>query len=238
MLSDATGVPRRSSWVIRNLNCEILDSWRLSPRQDARESTERGDAWTIWLTSIYTSGSSGQPKAVAMPHRGLVNHSLAASSVYGITETDRRLQMASIGTDVFVAEIFNYLCRGAALVFGWDRGNKSVREFLQCLDDRRITISGIPSAWWSEWMAAVEESGAAPPACLRAVIIGMEKADPASFLEVEKAGRKQDPTVQRLRSDRDEPHRHDLRSRNLTVGSRLVRSHRQASRQHERLRSR
>ena len=130
---------------------------------------------------IYTSGSSGQPKAVAMPHRGLVNHSLAASSIYGITETDRRLQMASIGTDVFVAEIFNYLCRGAALVFGWDRGNKSVREFLRCLDDRRITISGIPSGWWSEWMA-LEESVAAPPACLRAVVIGMEKAGPASFL--------------------------------------------------------
>lgn len=130
---------------------------------------------------IYTSGSSGQPKAVEMPHRGLVNHSLAASSAYGISTTDRRLQFASIGADVFIAEVFNYLCRGAALVYGWDRRNKSVRDFLRYVDDRSITIVGIPSGLWSEWMAGAKHSGGAAPACLRAVIIGMEKADPAAF---------------------------------------------------------
>ena len=54
--------------------------------------------------------------------------------------------MASIGTDIFIAEVFNYLCRGAALVFGWDRRSNSVREFLRCLDDRRITITGTGSS--------------------------------------------------------------------------------------------
>jgi len=130
---------------------------------------------------VHTSGSTGRPKAVAVPHRALVNHSLAASSIYGISTTDRRLQMASVGTDVFVAEVFNYLCRGAALVFGWNRRSRSVREFLTFLGEQKITITGVPSAWWNEWMAAVEESGAPPPPCLRAVIIGMEKADPATF---------------------------------------------------------
>jgi amino acid adenylation domain-containing protein len=132
--------------------------------------------------AIYTSGSSGKPKAVVVSHRALVNHTLAASSVFDICETDRRLQFASIGTDVFVAEVFNYLCRGAALVFGWNRRNASMREFLGYLDERRITITGLPSAWWSEWVAAMEQAGMAAPQHLRAVIMGMEKADPAAFL--------------------------------------------------------
>jgi amino acid adenylation domain-containing protein len=175
--------------AIRSLKCEILsvdsctiNSWDAEPAVQARANPPTVVTPADLAYMIYTSGSSGQPKAVVMPHLGLVNHSVAASSVYGISETDRRLQLASIGSDVFIAEVFNYLCRGAALVFGWDRQNRSVREFLRCLEDRRITITGIPSAWWSEWMAAVEQSGSAPPACLRAVVIGMEKADPATFL--------------------------------------------------------
>jgi aspartate racemase len=127
---------------------------------------------------IYTSGSSGMPKAVAVPHRALVNHSRAAASVYEIAPSDRRLQMASLGADVFVAEVFNYLTCGAALVFGWDRNNPSVGDFLHHLDRAAITITGIPTGWWNEWMAAASHSGAAVPKSLRAVIIGMEKAQP------------------------------------------------------------
>jgi thioesterase domain-containing protein/acyl carrier protein len=93
--------------------------------------------------AIYTSGSSGKPKAALVAHRALVNHALAASSVYGICESDRRLQFASIGSDVLIAEIFNYLVSGATLVFGWDRQKGSVREFLQYLDERRITIASV-----------------------------------------------------------------------------------------------
>jgi amino acid adenylation domain-containing protein len=129
---------------------------------------------------IYTSGSTGTPKAVAVPHRALVNHSLAAASAYEISPTDRRLQMASLGADVYVAEVFNYLTRGAALVFGWERNNRSVRDFLSHLDRRRITITGMPAGWWNEWMAASERSRLSLPGSLRVVIMGMEKADPAA----------------------------------------------------------
>jgi amino acid adenylation domain-containing protein len=172
---------RNLGWETRTIDTRNFERSPQSAVNPPNTATPCDLAYTI-----YTSGSSGQPKAVEMPHRGLVNHSLAASSVYGISETDRRLQMASIGTDVFIAEVFNYLCRGAALVFGWDRRNRSVREFLHYIDERQITITGMPSAWWNEWMAAVEQSGAAPPKCLRAVIIGMEKAEPATFLKWKK----------------------------------------------------
>ncbi|MGD0579818.1 MAG: amino acid adenylation domain-containing protein, partial [Bryobacteraceae bacterium] len=130
--------------------------------------------------AIFTSGSTGRPKAVVITHRALVNHTLAATSVFGITNSDRRLQFASMGTDAFVAEIFNYLSCGAALVFSLDRAGASVSEFLRALRDRRITITGVPTSWGNEWVVALE-SGASLPPTLRAVIVGAERISPAAF---------------------------------------------------------
>jgi amino acid adenylation domain-containing protein len=163
--------------------CEVIivDSGDQAAGSDAAGNLPNAASPESLAYVIYTSGSTGQPKAVAMTHRGLVNHTLAAALVFGISAGDRRLQMASIGADVFIAEVFNYLSQGAALVFGWDRSSASVREFLSCLEQRRITVAGMPSAWWHEWMAAAEDSHARPPSCLRAVIIGMERADPAAL---------------------------------------------------------
>lgn len=130
--------------------------------------------------AIYTSGSTGAPKAVVALHRGLVNHTLEACALYGVTEKDRRLQFASVGTDFFIAEVFNYLSSGATLVLGWNRGG-TVRDFLRYLDEKGITITGVPSAWWHEWVAAMEHGELPAPRSLRAVIIGMEKANPTAL---------------------------------------------------------
>lgn len=130
--------------------------------------------------AIYTSGSTGRPKAVALTHRALVNHSVAAARAFGITEMDRRLQFASMGTDVFVAEVFNYLSRGATLVFCLDAAGNSLSEFLRLLESRGITITGVPATWWKEWVAALQ-SGTGLPATLRAVIVGMERVNPEAF---------------------------------------------------------
>lgn len=131
--------------------------------------------------AIYTSGSTGTPKAVVMTHRSLVNHTLAISRVFGISGADRRLQFAAIGSDVFVAEVFNYLCSGASLVFGAKRDRQSVGEFLRLLEEQRITITGVASTWWNEWVVALSSGAFGLPPSLRAVIVGMERVDPTTF---------------------------------------------------------
>lgn len=131
--------------------------------------------------AIFTSGSTGTPKAVVVTHGGLANHTFHAPAIYGIDSTDRRLQFANVASDVFVAEIFNYLTYGATLVLGWDRANTSIRDFLDFLDRRRISITGLPSAWWHEWVAAIEHGNTFRPTALRAVIAGMEKINPAAY---------------------------------------------------------
>ncbi|TDW94406.1 amino acid adenylation domain-containing protein [Kribbella pratensis] len=62
---------------------------------------------------IYTSGSSGNPKGVVVPHRGpvnLVRHYLRTR------RSLRTLQCTSFGFDVHVQEMFTTLASGAALV--------------------------------------------------------------------------------------------------------------------------
>ncbi len=131
--------------------------------------------------AIYTSGSTGKPKAVVLTHRALVNHTLAVAKVFGFMETDRRLQFASMGTDVFVAEVFNYLCCGATLVFCLNPQGNSIGEFLRLLEAQRITITGVSSTWWNEWAAALSMGRLELPPSLRAVISGMERVNPAVF---------------------------------------------------------
>lgn len=151
-----------------------LDQLSLSdqPKHNLPSLSAAGNA----AYAIYTSGSTGLPKAVVISHRSLVNHTLAAARAYDISESDRRLQFATLAADMFVAEVFNYLCHGATLVSGLHDQVVSVREFLRLLETHRITITGIPSTWWKEW------AGAALPACLRAVIVGMERVDAAAVL--------------------------------------------------------
>lgn len=170
---------------LKSSGCEVVSLDRLQGEIANQPSEDFSGIATPENASyaIYTSGSTGLPKAVVVTHRSLVNHTLAASRVYGISDADRRLQFASLGTDVFIAEVFNYLCCGATLVFGLNRNENSVREFLRFLDEQRITITGIPSTWWNEWVTAMSDDRLALPSSLRAAIIGMERVNPAAFLD-------------------------------------------------------
>jgi len=131
--------------------------------------------------AIYTSGSTGAPKAAVITHTSLVNYVLAAGRVYDISDRDRRLQFSWMGADFFVAEVFNNLSAGATLVFCLDQQGNSVTEFLRLLDEQRITITGMPSSWWHEWVRSFSTNGFTPPRSLRIVVTGMEQVNPEAL---------------------------------------------------------
>ena len=131
--------------------------------------------------AIFTSGSTGTPKGVVVTHQSLLNYLQAARQIIGFSEADRRLQFASVGADLFVAEVFNSLAWGATLVFGLSRQGTSAGDFLRFLHQARITITGIPSSWWAELVAALSDGRYTLPASLRALVAGMERVDPLVF---------------------------------------------------------
>ena len=130
--------------------------------------------------AIFTSGSTGRPKAAIVTHRGFVNYILAAAKKYDIRATDRRLQFAFMGSDVFIAEVSCCLSCGATLVLYPPDAGRTLGEFLAVLEQRRITLASIPSSWAGEWASSLEGNGKLPSA-LRTVVVGMERLQPAAF---------------------------------------------------------
>ena len=64
---------------------------------------------------IYTSGSTGQPKGVELTHRGLLNLVLWHQSAFQVGPHDRASQLAALGFDAAVWEIWPYLTAGASV---------------------------------------------------------------------------------------------------------------------------
>ncbi|MGS2805806.1 amino acid adenylation domain-containing protein [Nocardia sp. MW-W600-9] len=65
---------------------------------------------------LYTSGSTGAPKSVAMTHRGLTTLVAAVSARLGSFERARVLQVSSPGFDLFVLELMLTFTHGATAV--------------------------------------------------------------------------------------------------------------------------
>jgi amino acid adenylation domain-containing protein len=169
--------------------CEVLSLERCEPAI-ARQSGSNLDCIARpenAAYAVFTSGSTGRPKAALLTHRALANHTQAVSRVYGISCADRRLQFASIGSDMFISEIFTFLCSGATLVFCLDPAGNSIAEFLRLIETHRITIAGMPSSWWSAWVSAMESGELAIPHCLRIAIVGMERLNPAALAAFRRA---------------------------------------------------
>jgi amino acid adenylation domain-containing protein len=127
---------------------------------------------------IYTSGSTGKPKGTLIEHRSLLNFTQAASLAYGISDTDRVLQFASLSFDTSAEEIFPTLTRGATLVLRTDSMLSSAEHFLQACREFGITVLDLPTAYWHELTVDVVTDKLSLPESIRLVILGGEKALP------------------------------------------------------------
>ncbi|MDQ1815072.1 amino acid adenylation domain-containing protein [Massilia sp. CCM 9210] len=91
---------------------------------------------------VYTSGTTGLPKGVAIPHRGLANLCQWHRRAYGLTTARaevRASQSAGIGFDAAVWEIWPYLCAGASVWFVPEAERQSSRPLVQWLIGNAIT---------------------------------------------------------------------------------------------------
>jgi amino acid adenylation domain-containing protein len=94
---------------------------------------------------IYTSGSTGQPKGVEITHESLLNLVHWHQQAFRVTPTDRASQVAKVGFDAAVWEVWPYLTAGASL-YAVDEETVSDPESLRdWLVAQTITISFIPT---------------------------------------------------------------------------------------------
>lgn len=127
---------------------------------------------------IYTSGSTGRPRGVILEHRSLASFIQVARRLYAVDSGDRVLQFASISFDISLEEIYVSLASGATLVLRDEVSIGSLPLFLAECVRQGITLLDLPTAYWHELAAFLDEQSVRLPAALRLVIIGGERALP------------------------------------------------------------
>ncbi len=94
---------------------------------------------------IFTSGSTGIPKAVAVGHASLLNLARWHNRAFHVKSTDRATQLASIGFDAAVWELWPHLAAGASVHVVDDETRTDAEELRDWLVREKITISFAPT---------------------------------------------------------------------------------------------
>jgi amino acid adenylation domain-containing protein len=119
---------------------------------------------------IYTSGTTGPPKGVVLTHGGLMNLVRWHRRAFALTSKDRASQIAGVGFDAAVWEIWPYLAAGASV----HMPDESIRQHPDALRDwlvaEEISIAFLPTPMAERMLALSWPAGAA----LRTMLTGAD----------------------------------------------------------------
>ncbi len=123
---------------------------------------------------IYTSGSTGRPKGVQVPHRGLLNLVRWDLRAHGTGPGDHRTQVASLGFDASVWEIWACLASGATLHLPAEEARLDPPRLAAWMAERGITVSFLPTP-----LAEALLAGGGPRIpTLRRLLVGGDRLSP------------------------------------------------------------
>ncbi|HLG54333.1 MAG TPA: amino acid adenylation domain-containing protein [Vicinamibacterales bacterium] len=103
------------------------------------ESADRSRRADAAAYVIFTSGTSGDPKAVVVEHRGIVNAITWKIREYSLATGRRVLPLFGYEFDGFVLNVFASLCSGATVVLMDDDDRRQPGRVAACIDDERVT---------------------------------------------------------------------------------------------------
>ncbi|GAA1270850.1 hypothetical protein GCM10009609_37460 [Pseudonocardia aurantiaca] len=146
MVLSASGVAQRVEQIelltVRGTELVCLDlAARLIDEQNSRRliDAERGILDDQLAYIIYTSGSNGRLRGVAVDHPSICNFVKVAAEVYGLRAQDRVYQGLSIAFDFSVEEIWVPWSCGATLVPRPSGGSLLGADLHAFLSERRVT---------------------------------------------------------------------------------------------------
>ncbi|OEJ22241.1 hypothetical protein AR457_40330 [Streptomyces agglomeratus] len=123
---------------------------------------------------LHTSGSTGAPKPVVLPHSGLAHRITAFADMYRITADDRVAQLAAASVDVVLWETLLALTVGGTLCVPHGRQRVPGTGLVRWLAAEQVTVATLTPTM----LAALPE--VSMPG-LRLLVVGGEALDPARF---------------------------------------------------------
>ncbi|MFD7032501.1 non-ribosomal peptide synthetase [Streptomyces sp. NPDC059917] len=130
---------------------------------------------------LFTSGSTGRPKGTVVERDALGRFAAAVAERLELTPGDRWLQVASLGFDVLIEEVFPALAAGAAVVCRADTAALDAEELHTALARTGTTVVELSTQYWLEYARWLDGSGASTPDALRLVVVGGERMDPRPY---------------------------------------------------------
>ncbi|MGW2254945.1 amino acid adenylation domain-containing protein, partial [Kitasatospora sp. NPDC001660] len=136
---------------------------------------------------IHTSGSTGNPKGVVVPHRNVVRLFGTTEELFGFSAEDVWTLFHSYAFDFSVWELWGALLHGGRLVVVDHETSRSPGRFLELLARERVTVlNQTPSAFYQLMQADAQAPETGRRLALRTVVFGgepLEHARLASWYE-------------------------------------------------------
>ncbi len=110
---------------------------------------------------MYTSGSTGAPKGVVVPHAGIVNRLMWMQDWFDLQPGERVLHKTPFGFDVSVWELFWPLVRGAVMVVAAPGGHRDPAYVAGLIREERVGTAHFVPSMLEAFLAAPQAAGCA-----------------------------------------------------------------------------
>lgn len=132
---------------------------------------------------IHTSGSTGNPKGVAIDHQAAVNTIIDINERFGVGPSDRVLALSSLSFDLSVYDIFGAMAAGAAIVVPSNNSARNPQAWAALMTGEGVTVWNSVPALMEMLVEFVEGDGdgegAAALAGLRLILLSGDWISPS-----------------------------------------------------------